>query len=58
VEGIPSNQDGEENQDKFNEWEQKNYDVTIGDLLEKSFPSLFKLITDDNDSTNEFNGLQ
>jgi len=54
----PPTNDGDDDQRKFQEWEQKNYDVTIGDLLEKAFPNLFKQLVDENDPTNNLQGIQ
>ena len=39
--------------DQFTQWEQKNYDVTLGDFLEKSFPNLFKFELDDNEQDDD-----
>lgn len=42
----------EEGNQKFQNWEQINYDMTLGDFLLKSFPSLFEFeldVDDDND---------
>lgn len=39
----------EEGNQKFQAWEQSNYDLTLGDFLLKSFPSLFEFELDDDD---------
>jgi hypothetical protein len=36
-----------DNTNDFDKWEQDNYDVTIGDLLVKSFPNLFSAESND-----------
>jgi hypothetical protein len=36
------------NQARFEEWEQKSYDVTVGEYLSKTFPGLFKQEVDED----------